>query len=295
MELADLHFLVAAAETGNFTSAARKLGLRTSTISRRIARLEDELGLTLFERGSAGVRLTTGGSWLLCHTKAALAEIDALKREGMLRGLGMAGRIRLGCRIPPTGRLLRELLVRWRDLHPQVSLVIAEMNERDIAAALDTRRLDAALIPSFAVRNQDGALAIYRERLVLAAPVDHRFSRGGVVNWNSLQDELILCQGWDDSQAQREFYASLVGKGAHFQSHAASSQSIFALVGAGFGLTLALESQSETPFSGVFFRQIDEPDAWVNISIAWHVDLKDPAVGCFVAFLRDAVYSRQRL
>ena len=58
MELLDLNYLVAATDAGNFARAARFLGLHTSTVSRRIGRLEDELGLSLFERGRAGVRLT---------------------------------------------------------------------------------------------------------------------------------------------------------------------------------------------------------------------------------------------
>jgi DNA-binding transcriptional LysR family regulator len=60
VEIRDLEYLVASASAGNFGRAAESLGLNTSTISRRIGRLEDELGLALFERGHYGVRLTAG-------------------------------------------------------------------------------------------------------------------------------------------------------------------------------------------------------------------------------------------
>ena len=174
--------------------------------------------------GSVGVRYAVSGAtheylqkfWSLAdellNSFLFFTEIDALKHEGMQSGLGMAGRIRFGCGIPPTGSLWRRLLVRWRDLHPQVLLVIAEMNERDIAAALDTRRLDVALIPSFAVRNHNGALPIYREQLVVVAPIEHRLSRCGAVSWNSLQDESILCQGWGDNQSTAGILCILIGE-----------------------------------------------------------------------------------
>src|SRR5665213_4472140 len=61
MDIVDLRYLVAVADAGNFAKAGSSLGRSTSTISRRIARLEEELGLTIFERGNFGIRLTKGG------------------------------------------------------------------------------------------------------------------------------------------------------------------------------------------------------------------------------------------
>jgi DNA-binding transcriptional LysR family regulator len=62
-------YLEASAAAGNFTHAATALGINTSTISRRVGRFEDELGLAMFERGHAGVRLTTGGKAILPHIR----------------------------------------------------------------------------------------------------------------------------------------------------------------------------------------------------------------------------------
>jgi DNA-binding transcriptional LysR family regulator len=67
---------------------------------------------------------------------------------------------------------------------------------------------------------------------------------------------------------------------------------VFALVGAGFGITLATRSQSEVAFPGVVFRPIREENAWVQIELVWSPDAEDPAVGRFVAFMRDAASSR---
>jgi DNA-binding transcriptional LysR family regulator len=71
MNLADLQYLTASADAGNFARAAKAHGLHPSTISRRIGRLEDELGLTLFERGSFGIRLTGGGRSVMVHVRRA--------------------------------------------------------------------------------------------------------------------------------------------------------------------------------------------------------------------------------
>jgi DNA-binding transcriptional LysR family regulator len=61
MEIRDLMYLEASAAAGTFTRAAKSLGINASTISRRVGRFEDELGLALFERRHGGVRLTSGG------------------------------------------------------------------------------------------------------------------------------------------------------------------------------------------------------------------------------------------
>jgi DNA-binding transcriptional LysR family regulator len=295
MQIRDLTYLVASATAGNFTRAAKSLGLNTSTVSRRIGELEDELGLALFERGRAGVRLTAGGAAVVLHGRRAIAEIDAIRCAGCRNGSGGAGEVRLGVRMPPIGEPLRSLLTDWHRKHPDVALTTSEMNERDIATALEERRLDVALMPKHTLWPRAVTAPIYRERMLAALPQEHRLAAFETLDWAALRDEMFLVQGWDESQSAREFYASFLGSGTKFQAHAASKQSVFALVAAGFGVTLATKSQAEVVFPGVVFRTIAEPDAWVQIELAWLAHVEDAAVGRFVAFMRDEAQSRQLL
>ena len=85
MEIRDLEYLAASATAGNFARAAASVGISTSTISRRVARLEDQLGLALFERGHSGVRLTPGGRTVMQHVRRVLGELEALKSSGSVR------------------------------------------------------------------------------------------------------------------------------------------------------------------------------------------------------------------
>ncbi len=87
MDIVDLKYLAAAANAGNFGRAAKSLGLDTSTISRRIGRLEDELGFALFERAKSGVHLTAGGQSLMGHVNRTLAEFDAVVRAAGENGI----------------------------------------------------------------------------------------------------------------------------------------------------------------------------------------------------------------
>ena len=79
----------------------------------------------------------------------------------------------------------------------------------------------------------------------------------------------------------------MLGSGARFQTHAASKQTIFALIGTGAGITLATEGQAEASFPGVVFRPIAEDNAWLDFGLVWIAEAEDPVVGRFVAFMRD--------
>jgi DNA-binding transcriptional LysR family regulator len=214
MKLRDLEYLTAAAAEGNFSRAARLLGISTSTIGRRIGRLEDELGLALFERGPNGIRLTAGGRAVLCYARRALAEIEGVKRAGQQSGIGAVGEVRLGVRVPPLGERLRGLLAAWRQSCSDVRLTVAEMNERDLAIALAERRLDAALAPARMVPCRAAAIPVCRERLLAAVPSGHRLARRTALGWPELGTQTILVQGWEESQAERDLLSPLLGDGA---------------------------------------------------------------------------------
>lgn len=293
MDILDLKYLTLSATAGTFGAAAKSLGLSTSAVSRRIGRLEDELGLLLFERGRFGIRLTAGGRAVLHHARRAIAALDALARVGTQNGTGDVGEIRLGLRMPPIGEPLCSLLAGWRNRHPKVVLTILEMNERDIQLALLEHRVEVALISSHAVWPHAVTMPLYRERLVAALPERHPLAERNVLSWSLLRNETVLVQGWDESQSARELYASFMGSGVRFESHAASKQSLFALVGAGFGITLAVTSQAEVAFPGVIYRPISDDNAWVQVELAWLPDLENAVVGRFVAFMRDEAHSRR--
>jgi DNA-binding transcriptional LysR family regulator len=292
MDVMDLRYLSIVVETGSFSHAAQSLGVKPSTISRRITSLEDELGVTIFERGSFGIRLTAAGRDLMVRARRIEDAIDDLVRSGKSTGAAKQGHIRLGIRMPPIGQPLQPLLASWRTTHPGVALTLHELNDSEIFTALVERALDAALVTSNTLRSGTTTVPLYRERVVAALPAMHGLASRDSLTWDLLRTETFLTQGWEGSHAAREFYASFLGDGARFSPHPAGKQSIMALVGAGFGLTLATKSQSEVIFPGVVYKPIAEDDAWLQVELAWLPTSEDAAVGRFVAFMRDEARSR---
>jgi DNA-binding transcriptional LysR family regulator len=167
------------------------------------------------------------------------------------------------------------------------------MTEPAMGKALELRRLDVGLITSFTPCGSAASIPLYVERLVAAVSHDHPLAARKSVDWADLRDEDLLIQEWDESQATRELYASLLGQSVRFSAHAASKQSVFALVASGFGVTLATESQAAVTVPGVVFRPIAETNARLQIELVWRPELEDAAVGRFVAYLRDETRLRR--
>lgn len=286
MQLVALKYFVAVAEQGSFNRAAQRLGVATSTITRSVATLEDDLGLTLFERGRRGIHLAPSAQPVLDETRRMLASLDAVAHAAEGAARGTSGELRLGVRSPPVGEPLRSMLAQWRRDHVDVQLIVYELPDHDILAELVARRLDVALVPSFAPWPQIVMEPLYSEPMVAALPEDHPLANRANLRWSDIQRETIFVQEWTQSHAMREFYASMIGIGLPLKSVPAGKQTVFGLVSAGFGVTLAQRSQAEVSFPGVVFKPIDEINARVTFCLAWSPQAECAVIGRFLTSLR---------
>ena len=239
MELASLRYLLAVIEAGSFAKAAGKLGVKASTLTRKVTSLEDELGLTLLERRRSGIRMTSGGAIVTVEIRRMLVDLEAVTKAARCNGAGKVGEFRFGVRMPPVGEPLKGLLERWHREHPQVELTLWEMSDHDLFTAIENRQLDVALVAGYSDWPNVVSQRLYRERLFAAMPVGHPLLERADLDWHALRGEPMLVQDWPHSHATRDFYASIVGSGVSFRPHAAGKQSLLGLVAAGFGLTLA--------------------------------------------------------
>jgi DNA-binding transcriptional LysR family regulator len=287
IEISALRSLLAVVEAGSFAGAARKLGVDTSTLTRRVTDLEDELGLTLLERSRSGIRATFGGAVVIVRVRRMLADLEMLVDTARANGAGQSGEFRLGLGMSPVGDPLRRLLALWRLNHPMVAVTVHEMPDHDLYAALTSRRLGVALLAGYVYCPNVVTEPLFRERLFAALPEGHILSGKTDIRWSDLRNEAILVQEWEGSHATREFYASLIGIGIPFRSHSASEQSVFALIAAGFGVTLATESQAQVNVPGMVYRRIAEDNAFVEVKLAWMPSSEDAVVGRFISFMRD--------
>jgi DNA-binding transcriptional LysR family regulator len=171
MQLQQLRYFVAVAETRHFTQAADRLGVSQPTLSKQIHTLEAGLGTPLFERIRGAVALTAAGETLLPLARRMVADAD-VARDAVQDIVGLRrGEVRLGATPSLCSSLVPAVLRRFRSAHPDISLYVTEGSSPDLTADLLARRLDLTLIvePEHGVDPGLDAVPILRESLVVAS------------------------------------------------------------------------------------------------------------------------------
>jgi DNA-binding transcriptional LysR family regulator len=171
MQLQQLRYFVAVAESRHFTQAAANVGITQPTLSKQIHSLEEDLGAPLFARVRGNITLTPAGEALLPLATRILADADTARREIQdLIGL-RRGRVRLGATPSLCVALVPPVLRRYRDAHPGVDLHVTESGSLDLVRDLVRGDLDLALIilPERGVDPELRAEPILRDGLVVAS------------------------------------------------------------------------------------------------------------------------------
>jgi len=166
MELRQLEYFLAVAETGHFTRAAQEMHVSQPALSQQIKKLETELGTPLFDRLGRGVELTDAGRLLRPRAEQVLAELsDARTAVNELQGL-KRGAIRVGT-VQTTGEyLIPNAVARFHASHPEVHVSVEERSAPGIEDGLTTGALDLGI--GF-VTDDQGDLSVetlFDERLV---------------------------------------------------------------------------------------------------------------------------------
>ena len=143
MELRQLRYFVAVAETGNISRAAQKIFLTQPALSRQIKALEDEIGQCLLERQAHSIRLTPIGEALLREARELLQHADQVLER--VRAAGRGVRLRVGY-APSLGRgILSVAVENFTQAHPGARVELFDLSTKEMLAGLENDTLDVAL------------------------------------------------------------------------------------------------------------------------------------------------------
>ena len=169
IEIDLLRTLVAFADTGSFKSAARLVFRSQPAVSMQMKRLEQLAGQKLFVRHGRDIVLTEQGMHLVINARKLIAEHDRLVYE--IRGEEIGGEVRIGLPDDYASLVLPELLHRFDELHPQVSLNILANTSPVLAERLNNGELDLAVLATTAPSDVDVVLT--RETIVWVGSREH--------------------------------------------------------------------------------------------------------------------------
>lgn len=240
MELRQLRYAEAVATHRHFTRAAAAARVAQPALSHQIKRLEDELGVQLFERGRAGVRLTEAGEVFVARARRALAEIAAMEEEiAALQGL-RTGRVVLGAMQALATLDLPAVIAEFHARHPGIDVSLREESTLDMVAMVLSDDIDLA-IAALDVTLPAGveATPLAHEPLVMALPASHPLASRGTVGLSAAADEaFVFFKAGTGLRAITERAAVHAGFVPHVRFETNDLHRILALVAQGLGVAL---------------------------------------------------------
>ncbi len=265
MNLRDLRYVLAVAEHGHFGKAAEASFVSQPTLSGQIKKLEEELGVTIFERTNRSVEITPIGEQLLVHARRVLEQVEAMENLARSAQDPLAGPLRLGV-IPTLGpHLMPLILPSLRRDFPRLKLVLREEITEQLLMRLRRHELDAVLIATPSNDDDLAEIPLFVEPFWLAHPATHPLYHKDEIYEEDLPvDELLLLTDGHCLTEQIRAACHLENAAGHDDLRASSLETLTQLVGAGFGCTLvpalALRSSWATD-TGVILRQVTMENA----------------------------------
>jgi LysR family hydrogen peroxide-inducible transcriptional activator len=276
MNLRDLKYIITVAETQHFGKAAERCFVSQPTLSGQIKKLEEDLGVTIFERTNRSVEITPIGAAILVHARQMMEQADAIEQLAQAHQDPLAGPLRIGAIPTLSPYLIPLILLPLKRQYPQMKLVLSEELTDTLLERLRNHEIDAALLAT-AVNEADlESIPLFDEPFWLAHPRDHALYNKEKITRKDLDSDelLLLSEGHCLAQQAMEVchLKERDSQGEMADLRAASLETLLQLVGAGFGCTLvpALAiGGSWASGSGIVARQLELPDAYRRVSLVF--------------------------
>jgi|SRR6516162_3784551 LysR family hydrogen peroxide-inducible transcriptional activator len=255
MELHQLRYFCAIAETGSFSRAAQQSHVSQPSLSQQILKLENELGARLFDRLGRTVRLTELGSAFLPRARAVLRDVEAARSDVVERKSSVSGPLCVGV-IPTIGPyFLPPVLASFSRKYQQARVTIVEEITPLLLERLRAGTMEVAIVAlPLRVRNHEfKSFPLTTEKLYAVLPKRHRLARQRVVSLGELRDNPFLLLR--DGHCFREAAVAACNRArlnpnVVFESGQFSS--ILSMVAAGLGISIvpamAIERRGDCRF-----------------------------------------------
>ncbi|RJQ78232.1 LysR family transcriptional regulator [Pseudonocardiaceae bacterium YIM PH 21723] len=283
MDLQQMRYVVAVADTLSFTRAAERCRVVQSALSHQIAKLERELGTQLFERSSRSVRLSNAGRAFLPSARQALDAAERAKAEVAAATGEIRGRLAVGAFNALTSIDVPELLAGFHRDHPHVRIALRAYFSEQMVGLVRDGELDLAFLglpPSHrtpGVSERD----LGRDRLAALVRPDHPLAGHTEVDLTLLAGEAFVDFPRGTAaraQSDEAFAAAKLDREVSFE--AGGTEFLIRMVRAGFGVGM-LPAPFARQFSGL--RVIPVRDAPTRMErLIWSASTPSPAAQAFL-------------
>ena len=296
MTLTELRYVVAVARERHFGRAAEACSVSQPTLSVSIKKLEEELEVRLFERGTAEVSVTPIGAEIVRQAQAVIDAAADIREIAKRRQDPVAGPLRLGVIYTIGPYLLPDLVRQAIERVPQMPLMLQEHFTVKLLELLRTGELDCAIM---AEPFPDTGLAIaplYDEPFVVAVPKGHPLAGRESISSDELKQEKMLLLG--TGHCFRDHVLEVCPEYAQFSSNEAdgmrksfegsSLETIKYMVASGMGVTVVPQLSVETEPSHIAYVPFSPPVPTRRVVLAWRRSFTRYEA---IAALRNAIYA----
>ncbi|MFI8931653.1 LysR family transcriptional regulator [Streptomyces sp. NPDC053474] len=286
MDLQQMRYVLAVAETASFTRAAERCHVVQSALSHQVARLEKELGARLFERTSRRVRLTAAGEAFLPAARQALEAAERARAEVAAASGEVRGRLTVGAIPTVTAVDLPATLRDYRRRYPQVRISLRAGSSEQLVERVRDGQLDAAFLgvpPDFRPRGVHDRELAHGRHVAVAAP-DHPLAAHREVDLRRLADEAFVDFAEGSAaraQSDRAFAAAGLRREVAFE--VSGVELMAPMVRQGLGVAL-LPGAFAAGLHGL--RTVLVTDGPVRVErLIWSRSTPTPAASAFLALL----------
>ena len=244
----------------NFNRAAEACNVSQPSLSKQIQKMEEYLGVLIFERSNRKVAVTPVGAAIIQHAQRALREAENIRQTALAARDPMAGDFRLGIIPTVAPYLLPRILAPIAKGLPKINLILREVTTLEAAAELRKGQLDAILIALPLEDDEFEEVLLYNEPFLLAVPNNHKLAKKNKIDPGDIASEhlLLLEDGHClRSQALQVCSANRVQSESDFS--ATSLETLRQMVAAGHGVTLMPELAAEAVRAKITYIRFKSP------------------------------------
>lgn len=278
MDDGKLRALLTAVECGSFSKAAARLGYTQSAMTHLVNKLEAEVGCTLLERDSQGIRLTDAGRHLLPYIQNVVCACDTLLQEAVEQNDPRTRTLRIGCFASIARARLPELLRAFRELHPEIKMDVLVRGD-ELPAALASGEIQLALVDEARAQGFD-FLPLTNTPLVAVVPPDFPWESDTIPLERLLREPFL-------SNPDQYIEPFLPPDTPRLEVTASDDGSILSMVAGGLGVSV-LSAFSLVGYEGqVRVLQLEEPIALRLGAAVKSLNAAGTSARTFLSFLRE--------
>ncbi len=272
MTLNELRYVLAVSQEKNFRRAAERVFVSQPALSLAIQKLEDELGIQIFERSRTAVSMTPIGELIVAQAQRALVEIEQIKQIASQGKDQLVGTLKIGAIYTVGPYLLPDLIPVMKHKAPKMPLEMEENTTANLESQLVNGRLDAIIIalpfggPGIATQS------LYDEDFNVVVPIDHPWAKKKQIKTIELSTEklLLLNSGHCFSNQVKEVCAEFNNSIGEVQQ-GNSLETIRNMVASGLGITVLPISANSGKYHSKLTKEIPfaSPAPARRIALAW--------------------------